>query len=175
MNKELIKELATLSEMNPKMVSLILATWTPLPEANLILSKLMINDIQSRLDADGDTWADMDTYHYGFKQLLLECARGRAAGVLDARQIKKIIDDCWSYPYVGYDLIQYVIKSKLFDGEVAGDELTAIIKKAMEANPKAVAELKQGKDKAIGALVGAVMKQQKASPQEVQAIIRSLL
>jgi Asp-tRNA(Asn)/Glu-tRNA(Gln) amidotransferase B subunit len=175
MNKELVTELTTLTNANQKIVSLILATWVSHDDVSQIVSKLMLNDIQAKLDADNHTWADMDTYHYGFSQLLSDCARGRAHGILDARQIKKIIDDCWSYPYVGYDLIQYVVKSKLFDGEVAGDALTAIVKKVMESNPKAVDELRQGKDKAIGALMGAVMKQQKASPQEVQAIIRSLL
>lgn len=57
------------------------------------------------------------------------------------------------------------------------DELEAIVEQALEANPKAVEELKGGKDKAIGAIIGFVMKQTqgRADGGEVTKIVRAKL
>ena len=48
-------------------------------------------------------------------------------------------------------------------------ELQAVVKKAVEANPKAVRGYKNGKGKAVGAIVGFVMKEMKGKcdPAEV--------
>ena len=50
-------------------------------------------------------------------------------------------------------------------------------KKAIEALPKAVEDVKNGNDKAIGALVGFVMKESKgqANPGAVNKILKELL
>ena len=52
-----------------------------------------------------------------------------------------------------------------------------MVEKAMTENLQAVADLKEGKEKAIGALVGQVMKlsKGKANPSAVQKIIRGRL
>ena len=52
-------------------------------------------------------------------------------------------------------------------------ELEAVVKKAIEANPKAVDDIKNGKGKAVGAIVGFVMKEMKGQcdPAEVNKLI----
>ncbi len=52
--------------------------------------------------------------------------------------------------------------------------LEAIVDEVLAANPKSVAEFKAGKDKALNALVGQVMKatQGKANPQQVNSLLR---
>ena len=57
------------------------------------------------------------------------------------------------------------------------DELGGIVDRAIAANERAVAELKGGKQKAIGALVGAVMRETKgrADGGEVTRLIREQL
>lgn len=63
-------------------------------------------------------------------------------------------------------------------GQVADDAtLTTIITEAMAANPKAVQNYKEGKTAAIGAIVGAVMKQTKgqADAAKVNALLLTLL
>jgi len=57
------------------------------------------------------------------------------------------------------------------------DELGGIVDRAIAANERAVAELKGGKQKAIGAIVGAVMRETKgrADGGEVQRLIRERL
>jgi aspartyl-tRNA(Asn)/glutamyl-tRNA(Gln) amidotransferase subunit B len=55
-----------------------------------------------------------------------------------------------------------------------GDELGDIVDRALEANPKAVEEYKGGKGKALGAIVGFVMRETKgrADGGEVNRLIR---
>ena len=56
-------------------------------------------------------------------------------------------------------------------------ELEAVVKKAIEANPKAVDDIKNGKGKAVGAIVGFVMKEMKGQcdPAEVNKLISAEL
>lgn len=58
-----------------------------------------------------------------------------------------------------------------------GDELAGIVEAAMAANEKAVAQLREGKDKAIGPIIGFVMKetQGRADGGEVTKIVREKL
>jgi aspartyl-tRNA(Asn)/glutamyl-tRNA(Gln) amidotransferase subunit B len=62
-------------------------------------------------------------------------------------------------------------------GLAGADELEGIVDRALEANPKAVEELKAGKQKAVGAIVGFVMRETKgrADGGEVNRLIRQKL
>ena len=62
-------------------------------------------------------------------------------------------------------------------GMAGADELGTIVDAALEANPKAVEELKGGKQKAIGAIVGFVMRETKgrADGGEVNRLVREKL
>ena len=62
-------------------------------------------------------------------------------------------------------------------GMAGGDELDGIVDRALDANPKAAEELKAGKAKAIGAIVGFVMRETKgrADGGEVNRLVREKL
>ncbi|MEA2411164.1 MAG: aspartyl-tRNA(Asn)/glutamyl-tRNA(Gln) amidotransferase subunit [Thermoleophilaceae bacterium] len=62
-------------------------------------------------------------------------------------------------------------------GLAGADELAGIVDRALEANPRAVEELRGGKQKAVGAIVGFVMRETKgrADGGEVQRLIREKL
>jgi aspartyl-tRNA(Asn)/glutamyl-tRNA(Gln) amidotransferase subunit B len=62
-------------------------------------------------------------------------------------------------------------------GMAGADELEGIVDRALEANPKAVEELKAGKAKAIGAIVGFAMRetQGRADGGEVNRLVREKL
>jgi aspartyl-tRNA(Asn)/glutamyl-tRNA(Gln) amidotransferase subunit B len=62
-------------------------------------------------------------------------------------------------------------------GRAGEDELGDIVDQAIAANPDAVEKIKAGKEQAIGALVGAVMRETKgrADGGEVQRLIRAKL
>ena len=71
---------------------------------------------------------------------------------------------------------QYVKENDLSTKTDEG-RLTEVIKKAIEANPKAVADYKAGKKKAVGAMVGFVMKEMKGKcdPGTANQMICSML
>ena len=57
------------------------------------------------------------------------------------------------------------------------ESLVAVVKQAMEANPAAVKDLRNGKKKAAGAILGHVMRETKgrANPGVVSKILSELL
>ena len=61
--------------------------------------------------------------------------------------------------------------------DISEEDLTKWCQEAIEANPKAVADIKDGKDKAINVMFGHIMKQSKgkADVKKAEAIIRGLL
>ena len=70
------------------------------------------------------------------------------------------------------DPVKYVADNNLSTKADSG-ELEAVVKKAIEANPKAVQDVLDGKGKAIGAIVGFVMKEMKGKcdPAEANKLI----
>lgn len=75
----------------------------------------------------------------------------------------------------GNDVSEY-IKAEDLAG-VSDDDIAKFCKAAVEANPKAVEDIKAGKDKAMNVLMGYVMKQTrgKADVKKAEEIIRSLI
>ncbi len=70
------------------------------------------------------------------------------------------------------DPVKYVADNNMSTKADSG-QLLEVVKKAIEANPKAVEDVKNGKQKAIGAIVGFVMKEMKGKcdPGEVNKLI----
>ena len=70
------------------------------------------------------------------------------------------------------DPVKYVADNNMSTKADSG-ELLSVVKKAIEANPKAVEDIRNGKQKAIGAIVGFVMKEMKGKcdPGEVNRMI----
>ncbi len=70
-----------------------------------------------------------------------------------------------------------VIEEKGLKVESNDDVLLPIIREAISANPKAVADIRAGKKKAIGAIIGSCMKatKGKADPQSLSALVQSEL
>jgi len=75
----------------------------------------------------------------------------------------------------GGDPVRIVEERSL--GMAGGDELGSIVDRALEANPQAVEQLRGGKQKAIGAIVGFVMRETKgrADGGEVNRLVREKL
>ena len=66
------------------------------------------------------------------------------------------------------DPVKYVADNNLSVQADSG-ELEAVVKKAIEANPKAIEDILGGKGKAVGAIVGYVMKEMKGKCDPAQA------
>jgi aspartyl-tRNA(Asn)/glutamyl-tRNA(Gln) amidotransferase subunit B len=75
---------------------------------------------------------------------------------------------------LGVDTVDAIIAEKSLAITSGASELTPIIDAVLAANAKIVADVKGGKQQAIGALIGQVMKQTKgADPQVVREMIQS--
>ena len=96
----------------------------------------------------------------------------------EALRLRKhnVKDEILILGYVPIDTLSLVKENNL---STKADEglLAEVIKKAIEANPKAVADYKAGKKKAVGAMVGFVMKEMKGKcdPATVNKMITEKL
>ena len=86
----------------------------PANVAGPAISRLLQNDVVPLMRAEGTAPDEVETYHYGFAQVVVDCVRALHHGVLDAQQVRRALRECWS-TYVGYDLVQYARAVRLFD------------------------------------------------------------
>tara|TARA_B100000902_G_C26851406_1_gene688402 strand:- start:14 stop:670 length:657 start_codon:yes stop_codon:yes gene_type:complete len=95
---------------------------------------------------------------------------------LSSKTAKELFKALWAKADASADIDELIahlgLKQMSDDGE-----LSAIVKHVLESNPEQVAELKSGKDKVLGFLVGQVMKATggKANPKHVNELIRKNL
>lgn len=148
-------------------------------DVGCIVSKLLINEVFPRWERDviilesfGHRESDLciDDYHYEFSKLTADIAVCLYYKVLSNGQAKKIIVDCWD-DHVGFNIIQYLCASKLLDG-ASDSDIHGVIREVISKNEKAVKEFRSGNLKAIGAIVGAVLKIVKADAKLVSELIK---
>jgi aspartyl-tRNA(Asn)/glutamyl-tRNA(Gln) amidotransferase subunit B len=127
--------------------------------------------------------------------ILMKHLKEELIGVSDQKVTARMMGELLNLVVDG-DISNNVAKAEVFDemyesGKLASEivkkkglkqisdtgELEKVCKKAIEANPQAVEDFKNGKDRAIGAIVGMVMKETKgqANPGVVDGIVRKML
>ena len=94
-------------------------------------------------------------------------------GTISSKIAKKVFEEMWKCP----DSPEKIVKDKGLVQITDTKAIEAIVDKVIADNPKAVEEYKGGKKKAIGSLVGQVMKQSKgkANPQMVNQLLAQKL
>ncbi|MBO5588221.1 MAG: Asp-tRNA(Asn)/Glu-tRNA(Gln) amidotransferase subunit GatB [Anaerovibrio sp.] len=94
-------------------------------------------------------------------------------GTISSKIAKKVFEEMWKSP----DSPEKIVKDKGLVQITDTKAIEEIVDKVIEANQKAVEDYKSGNKKAIGALVGQVMKQSKgkANPQTVNQILAQKL
>jgi aspartyl-tRNA(Asn)/glutamyl-tRNA(Gln) amidotransferase subunit B len=104
---------------------------------------------------------------------LAELIRLIAAGTLNVRSAREVLAKQYENARPASEIIAELGLVQVSDRS----ELVAIMKRALDANPKAVADLKAGKQKAAGAILGFVMRETKgrANPQVLNEILEELL
>jgi aspartyl-tRNA(Asn)/glutamyl-tRNA(Gln) amidotransferase subunit B len=109
------------------------------------------------------------------QQLALLVAR-IADGTISGKIAKDIFASIWSSKDARMDAVDKLIDEKGLKQITDTGALEAIVTQVLAANPKSVEEFKAGKDKALNALVGQVMKatQGKGNPQVINGLLRKL-
>ena len=92
-------------------------------------------------------------------------------GTITGRIAKAVADEMVAHPQK--DCEQIVAENPDFSPLSDQGELTAIVDKVLAEHPQSIVDIKAGKDKAFGFLVGQVMKQTrgKASPVVVNELL----
>jgi Asp-tRNA(Asn)/Glu-tRNA(Gln) amidotransferase B subunit len=130
----------------------------------------MINEILPKLEKEDTDIGDIEYYHYGFTQLTADVACCLHHKTISYSHAKKIIDDCW-YDYCGYNIIEYLCSSRLMN-EASSTDILVVVRGVIAKNERAADQYRSGNTKAIGALVGSVLKIIKADPKIVQELIK---
>ena len=128
---------------------------------------LMTNSLFALMGDKLITEVDEEKPH--IKGLLNDLAFLLSGNQIESRHAKKILEDAWKTESYAWDICWYLADTKLLE-ETSEDNLIEIVKRVIEKNPKAKADIKNGKKSAIGFLIGPVMKESrgKANPNQVK-------
>ena len=131
-------------------------------------SSLVLTQLAGFLNAHGKTPADAPSVNN-----LLDLVIAIDDGTISGNAGKTVLDQMVVTGKSPKDIIAAEGMGQISD---AG-ELEKLVKDAIAKNPKAIEDYKNGKQAALGAIVGAVMKMTKgqANPEKVNAILRSFL
>ncbi|MBI5200717.1 MAG: Asp-tRNA(Asn)/Glu-tRNA(Gln) amidotransferase subunit GatB [Elusimicrobia bacterium] len=138
------------------------------PKAAKTAANWLGTELLGRLNADKKTILEspVPPKHLGELAELLE------AGTLSSKLAKEVFAKMWASSASPKELVSQGMSQVSDEGEIA-----KWVEAAMAENPQAVADLRAGKDAAIGRIVGGVMKRSggKANPAVVQKLIRARL
>lgn len=151
----------------------------PKPQIYQVFARHLINLIKPELDHRDISFEEINdgTLGNSMKEYSVAVARLEALGIIEPHHSK----DLFRYHFkngmydqhgdgTGYDIAQAIIHSKILDEE-SNDVLIEAIKEALIAFPNVVKDVKNGKDKAIGSVMGFIMKKMKADPAELKRLI----
>ncbi len=129
----------------------------------------MMGDLSKNLNAENKTIEEspVDAERLGKMINLI------SKGTISSKIGKKVFEEMWNSP----DDPEKIVKDKGLVQITDTKEIEAIVDAVIAANPKAVADYQGGNKKAIGALVGQVMKQSKgkANPGMVNQLLAQKL
>jgi aspartyl-tRNA(Asn)/glutamyl-tRNA(Gln) amidotransferase subunit B len=108
---------------------------------------------------------------------LAELIRLVGDGTINLTTARRLFDERWNAGSPSTRSVQEEIAARDLAQISDSGELEKLVDAALAANPKSVAEFRAGRDKALNALVGQVMKASrgKANPAQVNALLRRKL
>lgn len=133
------------------------------------IAKWLVGEVQAMVAAEKTTWQTAKLDKIAFEQLSKLVDNNQISST-SAKMVLAVLIEKGGEPLTiarEYDLLQ----------ESDEGAIEAIVKSVLETNPKAAEDVKNGEMKAIGFLVGQVMKESKgkANPQLAQSLIKKQL
>lgn len=125
----------------------------------------ILTDCAGILRKDGLLLSDLDITPEALSTIIKQVADGKINRGAGKKVLIAVIED-------KVDPIEFIKKNSL-DAKVDENLIAAVIDKAIEANPTAVADYKGGKEKALQAIFGACMRELKGAGDP--AVIKSML
>ena len=129
----------------------------------------MMGDLAKNLNAEGKTIEESPVDAKRLGQMIVLISKG----TISSKIAKKVFTEMWTSP----DAPEKIVKDKGLVQITDTKAIEAIVDAVIAANPKPVEDYKAGNKKAIGALVGQVMKQSKgkANPGMVNNLLAAKL
>ena len=129
----------------------------------------IMGDLAKNLNAEGKTIEESPVEASRLAQMLALIEKG----TISSKIAKKVFAEMWT----SSDAPEKIVEDKGLVQITDTKEIEAIVDAVIAANPKPVADYKSGNKKAVGALVGQVMKQSKgkANPQMVNQLLADKL
>ena len=129
----------------------------------------MMGDLAKNLNAEGKTIEESPVDAKRLGQMIVLISKG----TISSKIAKKVFTEMWTSP----DAPEKIVKDKGLVQITDTKAIEAIVDAVIAANPKPVEDYKAGNKKAIGALVGQVMKQSKgkANPGVVNKLLAAKL
>ncbi len=129
----------------------------------------MMGDLAKNLNAEGKTIEESPVDAKRLGQMIALISKG----TISSKIAKKVFTEMWTSP----DAPEKIVKDKGLVQITDTKAIEAIVDAVIAANPKPVEDYKAGNKKAIGALVGQVMKQSKgkANPGMVNQLLAAKL
>ncbi len=129
----------------------------------------MMGDLAKNLNAEGKTIEESPVDAKRLGQMIILISKG----TISSKIAKKVFTEMWTSP----DAPEKIVKDKGLVQITDTKAIEAIVDAVIAANPKPVEDYKAGNKKAIGALVGQVMKQSKgkANPGVVNKLLAAKL
>ena len=129
----------------------------------------MMGDLAKNLNAENKTIEESPIEAKRLAQMIALIEKGTISGKI----AKKVFSEMWTCP----DAPEKIVKDKGLVQITDTKAIEAIVDQVLAANQKAVEDYRGGNKKAIGALVGQVMKQSKgkANPQMVNELLAKKL
>jgi aspartyl-tRNA(Asn)/glutamyl-tRNA(Gln) amidotransferase subunit B len=130
-------------------------------------------DLSAALNRDGKSVKDSPVSPGQLARLLLRITDGTVSGKL----AKEVFADMWTQRASDDDLADRIIDARGLRQISDTAAIGRIVDEVLAANPKLIDEFRAGKEKAVNALVGQIMKASKgkANPQQANDILRERL
>jgi aspartyl-tRNA(Asn)/glutamyl-tRNA(Gln) amidotransferase subunit B len=137
-------------------------------EAKAVANWLM-GEVSKHLNSEGITILECPVSPKQLTELLALIEKG----TISSKIAKTVFEEMWT----SRKDAEVIVKEKGLVQISDSSEIIAIVEGVIAANPQSVADYKAGKDKAIGFLVGQIMKQTKgrANPDMVNTLLRERL
>lgn len=135
---------------------------------------LVENVIQRKLTRLDATLDELSSVSLGIGRNVIMLANLVAHKIIRRDQAGKVLDLCLSPVYMTLLLDELLYRdefSEILDEAVVDDSILKIIDAVLQEETKAVEQLKAGKDKAIGSIIGKIMKQVKTDPRTLKELV----
>jgi hypothetical protein len=149
-----------------------------IPDEFVTFYKLFRNEVMGHLDLDNllAKWQlrEVGKHHFGIGRSLWMISLLIDHKIIRYDQARQMLAELLDPARIGMEIEDYLFRCHILD-DIDTSEVDTAIAEALAANARAVQEFKAGKEKALGAIVGQIMKKVKGDPKAINQQVRAAI